>query len=84
MVPLGCWLTLLLLLPVQVERLEKSEFPNGCCCGNHFPQDREAGQKWVLWHAACGGDLHSKHQHLTKILEASKNVGWQTSDASKA
>lgn len=58
----------------KVEHMEKSEFPNGCCCGDKYPSNPEDARKWVLWHAACGGDLHSKKQKLVKILESSQNA----------
>lgn len=55
---------------LQVAYVDKGQFPNGCCCGHALPVNRAQAERWVLWHAACVGDLASKRNSLLRIDHA--------------
>ena len=59
----------------SVHFLDKGAFPNGCCCGSSLPKKRAQADAWLMWHAACAGELPQKLGILEQMAQASAKLG---------
>ena len=64
---------------LSVHFLDKGAFPNGCCCGRSLPKKRAEADAWLMWHAACAGDLPTKLGILERmsVAAAKRRTEWR-------